>query len=76
MKQFKVGKLYGTGDASIPPIRILKRTAKMVQVENADGVVWRMRIRVDQYGQEYVTESTVPAKWRECFRFSTIYEEE
>lgn len=69
-KQFEVGKFYRAMDAAVPAIKILSRTAKMATVEDEDiHSVWRMRIKTRDNGDEYMTDSSVPAAWRECYTY-------
>lgn len=75
MKRFEEGKFYGAVDTAVPPIEILKRTEKMIQVRN-DYCTWRMRIKVDWKGTEYATDSSVPYAWRECYTYMAKYETE
>ena len=72
MKQFEVGKYYGAIDSAVPPIKVLKRTKKMILVSN-DCNTWRMLIWLDEQGNECVTDSCVPANWRECYTYKAIY---
>lgn len=52
----------------IPPITIIKRTAKTCVVSNDDGAVWRMYIK-EREDSEIMTDSAVPAKWRETYTY-------
>jgi hypothetical protein len=70
MMSFEVGKEYECNDCGISNIKVLKRTEKTLWVENDVHSQWRMRIREDEHGYEYVTDSTVPRKWREAFTYS------
>ena len=74
--KLEVGKTYGCA-SGYPPITIVKRTAKTVTVTNNKGrSFWRMRIRIDQDGNEYVTDCSVPKSWRDTFTYSAKREEE
>ena len=75
MKRFEVGKAYEPNDTGYEPIQDLRRTDKMILVRNSTSQ-WRMRIRVDDDGAEYVTDSTVPVKWRDAFTYSARHEVE
>lgn len=75
MKRFEVGKAYEPNDTGYDPIQVLRRTEKMILVRNRTSQ-WRMRIRVDYDGVEYVTDSTVPVGWREAFTYSARHETE
>lgn len=72
-KVFEVGKYYGAWDTATPPVKVIKRTAKTVTVQN-EWDTWMMRIKVDWKGHEYVTDSKVPAEWRECYTYDTRFE--
>lgn len=79
MVRFEVGKTYGAGDAGLNPITVLKRTAKMIQVNNGYAT-WRMRIKechnINGFDTEYVTDSTYPKKWAEAVTYYAVYEEQ
>lgn len=63
MRRFEVGHCYDSGDCGFDPIEVLGRTAKTITVTN--GITtWRMRIRIDADGNEYVQDSTVPKSYR------------
>ena len=67
---FVVGKSYEAYDSGYDPITIKRRTDKTVWVENSSAS-WRMRIRHDKDGNEIVTDSSVPYKWRDAFTYSS-----
>lgn len=67
---FIVGKQYYPNDRSYDPITILRRTAKCVYVRGGSGNTWRMTVRLDNNGVEYVTDSCVPLHWRYTFTYS------
>ena len=69
MKQFEVGKSYEANNPGFGSVKILKRTVKFVTVTNGP-VTWRMKIRVDEHGDEYVVDSSVPKQYRDDFVFS------
>lgn len=73
--KFEVGHLYYPYDSGFDPIVILRRTEKTVWVTNG-GVKWRMRIWTDEDGNEYVTDSSVPVKWRDAFTYSAKWKGE
>lgn len=58
--KFEVGKTYARDGQYI---RVTKRTEKTIWVDN-DQHTWRMRIRHDRAGDEYVADSTVPLRHR------------
>lgn len=68
-RSFVVGKSYYPFDRSFSTIKIIKRTAKCVIVENEDGNRWRMVVKKDKDGIEFVTDSCVPKGWRQCFTY-------
>ena len=72
MAIFEVGKYYNCTDCSISPILIIKRTAKMCAVQNADGVQWRMLIRTAG-DNEFMIDTAVPKKWRGIFTYDARY---
>lgn len=63
MEKFEVGKHYGWADGRFDPIKVLGRTDKTIRVRNATNQ-WRMRIRIDDDGNEYVVDSTAPKSYR------------
>ena len=67
--KFEVGKSYYAADSGYDPITIVRRTAKSVLVNNGTNT-WRMYIREDQDGNEYVCDSTAGPKWRGAFTYS------
>ena len=74
MKQFEVGKTYEAALSDFTPITVLKRTSKCIVVKNNDEYVFRMVIKTDDNGDEYVRDSSVPERWREGFRYSACWE--
>ena len=74
-KVFEVGKEYYCADSGFAPIKILKRTAKMVFVDNG-ACKWRMRIRLDKNGDECVVDSLNPVKYRDTFTYMASKEVE
>ena len=70
---FEVGKSYEAYDTGYSPITILRRTDKTVWVTNG-SVQWKMRIRTDRSGNEIVTDSSVPPKWRDAFTYNSKWE--
>ena len=69
-KQFEVGKYYEASDSGLDPIRILKRTKKTVLVWNGH-IAWRMFIKHDKDGNEFVTDSSVPFRYRDEYTYSS-----
>ena len=68
MKRFEVGKAYNPMDCGYDPITILKRTDKTVWVRGGSGNEWRMLVRHNGKS-EFVTDSSVPRKWRFAFTY-------
>ena len=62
-KRFEVGKTYEWADSRYDPITVTRRTDKSVWVDNGQSK-WRMLVRLDGYDNEYVSDSSVPEKWR------------
>lgn len=56
MAKFEIGKTYEWRDKGFQPFKVTKRTKKMVFVTNGDSS-WRMLIRQDETGREYVVDS-------------------
>jgi len=75
MNRFEVGCRYGTWDSAVPPVLVIKRTEHMATVQDELGVVWRMKIKQHETG-EYMTDSSVPHDWRECYTYDTRFKED
>lgn len=61
MKRFLVGHSYGWQDSRFDPFRVVSRTEKSITADN--GVCsWRMMIRHDQDGVEWVRDSANRSK--------------
>ena len=73
MKQFEIGKRYEWYQREYGWIKVLRRTAKCITVTNG-GSTWRMVIRKDTEGNEYVIDSSVPERWRDAFTCSAKWE--
>lgn len=69
MLKFEIGKRYEWYQREYGSIQILRRTPKCVVVTNG-GSTWRMLVREDPDGNEYVVDSSVPYKWRDAFTCS------
>ena len=76
MNKFVVGKTYDAYQKEYGRITILKRTDKTIWVRNDPGLEWRMRVKVDGYGDEYAVDSVVPKKWQDAFTYSASDESE
>lgn len=72
---FQVNKTYGAMDSGLDPIRIMKRTPKCVVATTNGMNRFRMVVKTDSIGNEYVTDSSVPMKWREAYTYSAILEQ-
>lgn len=70
MKKFEVGKSYEWYQRENGSVEVLRRSAKFITVRNDFGNSWRMLIRVDENGDEFAIDSTVPSKWRDAFTVS------
>ena len=68
MAKFKVGRTYFT-NGSVESVTIERRTEKTAWVTTQDGFSGYMRIRTDDAGDEYMTDSSVPRRWREVFTY-------
>ena len=77
-KKFEVGKMYENADRGFDPIEIIRRTAKTVTVKHyySDHTwhTWRMLIRIDKDGNEYLVDSTLPKSWRNLLPYSAKWE--
>lgn len=69
MARFEVGKTYRWADSGFDPIKVLRRTEKTIWVTNG-GASWRMRIKHDEHGDEFVVDSSVPKRWQGAFTCS------
>ena len=72
-KKFEVGRRYEWYQREYGWIKVLRRTEKTITVTNG-GSEWRMFVRKDSMGSEYVVDSTVPEKWRDAFTCSARWE--
>lgn len=75
MKRFEIGKWYRADDCGFDPIKVIRRTPKFLVVESPYGMQWRMLVRSDD-DCEWVTDSTVPEKWRCAFTYCSYNETE
>ena len=66
MAKFEIGKTYEWRDKGFQPFKATKRTEKMVFVTNGDSS-WRMLIRQDESGREYVVDSSVNRRFHDVF---------
>lgn len=72
--KFKVGSDYEWYQREYGEIEVIKRTDKTITVMNEEGNIWRMKIRTDNEGDEFVIDTTVPERWREAFTCSSKWE--
>ena len=63
MATFEVGKSYEFSDPMWDPITVVRRTDKTIFVE-AGRAKWSMRVKRDDRGDEYVTDSSAPRRVR------------
>ena len=73
MKKFKIGGDYRATDPMVPNITVTGRSKRYIHVYNYGGC-WRMLIRHDPFGNEYVIDSSVPKKLREAYTFKAALE--
>lgn len=73
MAKFEVGKSYEPYAPEFDPIKVLRRTEKSIWVTNGQ-ITWMMRIKVDEDGTEWATDSKVPMKWRDAFTYNAKWE--
>ena len=57
-KKFEVGKTYTWADICYDPFTVIRRTEKTITVTNGVNT-WRMLIRHEEDGQEYVRDSSM-----------------
>lgn len=74
-KKFEVGKTYEAYQREYDAITVERRTDKTLWVHNG-SCSWRMRIRVDADGDEYVVDSSAGRKWADAFTYSAKWEQE
>ena len=67
-KRFKVGKSYEPYGCGFDPIKVIRRTEKTIWVDNGTNQ-WRMRVKTNMAGDEYVVDSVVPVRWRDAFTY-------
>ena len=58
MDKFEVGKSYSLADPCFDPFTVLSRTEKTIKVTNGINT-WRMRIRHEDDGEEWVRDSSM-----------------
>ena len=72
--RFEVGKEYEANDPRLSTIKIIGRTEHFVKVKNDLGNQFRMKIRVDDDGNEYAYDSSVDMLWREAATYKATRE--
>lgn len=60
MDKFEVGKSYRWLEIGFDPFTVLRRTEKTITVTNGPST-WRMLVRIDDDGVEYVRDSSMRA---------------
>ena len=73
MAVFEFGKEYRANGSGLDVVRVLKRTRKMILVENS-GYMWRMLIRIDKNGDEYAIDSSAGKAWADDFTYQAKME--
>ncbi len=58
MNKFVVGQSYYWADCGFDPFTVLSRTEKTIKVTNGNST-WRMKIRHDDDGMEWVRDSSM-----------------
>lgn len=58
MPKFEIGKSYTWADVCYDPFTVLRRTEKTITVTNGSST-WRMLLRHDEDGMEYVCDSSM-----------------
>lgn len=66
MNQFVVGKAYDWAERGFDPFTVLSRTAKTITVCNGTNV-WKMLVRTDENGSEWVRDSSEPRYAQDMF---------
>lgn len=74
MSKFVEGKEYEWAERGLDPIMAVKRTPKCIWFKTMSGSSWRLKIRIDEDGNEYVVDSTAPKKWRGMYTCSSLWE--
>ena len=67
MARFEVGKTYENNDGRFDPVTVISRTPKTVTVTNGPHT-WRMKVRTDANGNEYVMDSSA-GRWQEVCKY-------
>ena len=59
---FEVGHLYEPAGVGFDPIEVIKKTEKTLFVRN-EGAKWKMKLRYDEQGNEYVQDRCCPKSY-------------
>lgn len=73
MSKFVVGKKYESADGRFDPIKIVRRTDKVIWVDDG-GYTRKMLVRKDMDGNEYVRESSLPKRYIEIGVYNSKWE--
>ena len=73
MSVFVVGKTYEAANRDFCNVTVVSRTPKMAKVSNG-SCTWRTRIRVDDKGNEYIVDNTVPKRYRDELTWKACWE--
>lgn len=65
---FRVGEIYYPYQEEYGPIKVVRRTDKSIWVENENNA-WRMKVYIDELGNEFAVDKSVPAAWRTAFTY-------
>lgn len=73
--KFEVGKTYEPYQTEFAPVKVIRRTAKTIWVDDGE-TQFSMRVKTLPSGDEYATDSKVPPQWRDAFTYSAVWEYE
>ena len=71
--RFEIGKKYYWAESGFDPIEVVGRTAKSILVTNGHNT-WMMRIKIDNAGNEYVIDSSMPKGYSDWFTCKAEWE--
>lgn len=74
MKKFEIGQRYCWAEPDFGDIEVIDRTRKSIVVFNGTNT-WRMFIKYDENGDEYVVDSSVPLRMRDTFTCSAKWDD-
>ena len=72
---FEVGKTYIPDYSLLDPITVLSRTNKSIYVTDKNRS-WRMFIKKDNRGNEYVVDSSQDKDWQEAYTYCATDDKE